>query len=162
MYLCAKRRKWRGRGNEERRGGRERKGGREGRGVGRWKMLNLSTDVRSSLSFEIFKSFGLFVFSFGVSTRLSSTVRISFLGQGLTDDIILQFGLSSFFAEDDFSRLFTDHERWWIEEWRIVLARLIPSTFAAFHRNFSDRKEEREIPLNIIIIITIITYNISL
>lgn len=88
-------------------------------------------------------------------------VRISFLGQGLTDDIILQFGLSSFFAEDDFSRLFTDHERWWIEEWRIVLARLIPSTFAAFHRNFSDRKEEREIPLNIIIIITIITYYIS-
>lgn len=56
-------------------GGREREGekGREGgRGVGRWKMLNLSTDVRSSLSFEIFKSFGLFVFSFGVSTRLSS------------------------------------------------------------------------------------------
>lgn len=93
-------------------------------------------------------SYSLSVFQLGFLL-----VRISFLGQGLTDDIILQFGLSSFFAEDDFSRLFTDHERWWIEEWRTVLARLIPSTFAVFRRNFLDRKEECEISLNIIIII---------
>lgn len=44
--------------------------------MGRWKMLNLSTDVRSPLSFEIFKSLGLFVFSFGVSTRLSSRLNL--------------------------------------------------------------------------------------
>lgn len=50
--------------------------------------------------------------------------RISLFGPGLTDDIILQFGLSSSSAKNDFSRLSTD-QRGRIEEWRTLAAGLI-------------------------------------